>query len=166
MEDPDWNPKPSDFLIGYTPGMKLPVARDKFDRAWTPERAFRVRPTEDTHWSWVAKHRTGLRWRWSLFDLTTAIIDADQMDRARALVRRAIARGLIDMSDVPENDLDRAETAMTYAVSLVKDSKAEDRHRLAAAKLVLEFTKTKPATKSDITVNAAEALLAAIEDDE
>ena len=164
MEDPDWNTKPLDYLIGYTPGMKLPEKWETFDRAWTPERAFSVRPNEDTHWSWVARHRQRLRWRWDGFWINGAIVDVAKMDRARALVRRLIATGVFDMTDVPDNDFDRAETAMTYAVALVQDSKTEARFRLAAAKMVLEFTKSKPVTKSDITLNAAEALLAAIDE--
>ena len=164
MDDPDWNDKPLDYLIRYTPGMKLPTKWEHYDRAWTPERAFYVRPNEDTHWSWVNSHRRGMKWRWSGIRIDRAILDTKKMTYARATVRRLIATGAADMNDIPETDHARAETAMTYAVALVQDPQAEAKSRLMAAKMVLDFCRAKPASNTNLTINAAEALLAAIDE--
>lgn len=64
-----------------------------------------------------------------------------------------------------------ATEALEYAVSVIKESAAPGadgkplhitRDRLAAARLVLDFTKKKPATESTVTLNKAEDFLKAL----
>jgi len=55
--------------------------------------------------------------------------------------------------------------ALKTAVEVMRiDGQA--REKLAAARLVLDFTKSKPATKSDVTISAAEDFLNAVMNDE
>lgn len=165
MEDPDWNDKPLDWLIGYTPGMTLPTPRDRFDRAWAPERAFRKRATEDVHWLWIATSRIGNREKYDRDRRDRALINEIRLEIAGERLQRLIATGAIDMSEIPETDMVRAETAMTYAVAVIADAKLDAKTRLAASRMVLDFCRAKPATNTNVTLNAAEALLAAIDDD-
>jgi len=51
--------------------------------------------------------------------------------------------------------------ALTTAVEVMR-LVGETRERLAAARLVLDFTKSKPANKSDVTISKAEDFLAAL----
>lgn len=55
----------------------------------------------------------------------------------------------------------RAEEALTQAVKVMR-APGDKKVKLAAARLVLDFTRSKPASKSDITVNKAEEWLAAV----
>lgn len=64
----------------------------------------------------------------------------------------------IDMNDT---DTKYAVEALETAVILMR-MQGDARNKLGAAKLVLEFTKAKPSTKSEVTINTAEALLEAI----
>lgn len=54
-----------------------------------------------------------------------------------------------------------AKEALETAVEIMR-MPAESRSRLAAAKLILEFTKEKPSTKSEVTVAKAEDFLESI----
>jgi hypothetical protein len=63
--------------------------------------------------------------------------------------------GAIDGSDP------RAEEALEQAVKIMR-APGDKKVQLAGARLVLEFTKSKPASKSDITVNKAEEWLAEV----
>ncbi len=56
----------------------------------------------------------------------------------------------------PENDL--AVEALEFAITVVR-TPGMVRDKLAAARMVLDFTKQKPATKSDVTVRKAEDFL-------
>lgn len=57
-----------------------------------------------------------------------------------------------------------SEEALTMTLQIMR-APGDKKVRLAAAKQVLEWTRAKPATKSDVTLNAAEAWLAAIAND-
>lgn len=52
----------------------------------------------------------------------------------------------------------RAEEALEFAIGVVR-VQAPLKDKLAAARMVLDFTKTKPAAKSDVTVHNAEQFL-------
>ena len=51
--------------------------------------------------------------------------------------------------------------ALTTAVEVMRLD-GQSRERLAAARLVLDFTKSKPASKSDVTISRAEDFLASL----
>ena len=57
-----------------------------------------------------------------------------------------------------------AQEALTTAVEVMRVP-GETRERLAAARLVLDFTKTKPVAKSEVTIGKAEEFLASLLDD-
>ena len=57
-----------------------------------------------------------------------------------------------------------AGKALTTAVEIM-DIRGDDKNRLSAARLILDFTKTKPVTKVDVEVHTAEKFLDEISDD-
>lgn len=64
-----------------------------------------------------------------------------------------------------EADNDVAAKAMKAAIEIL-ETPGEHRNRLAAAKTILDFTQTRPVTKSETTLKTAEEFLASIMDDE
>lgn len=66
-----------------------------------------------------------------------------------------------------ENDIDDeyAVEALKTAVEIMREP-AQNRDRLTAARMVLDFTKTKPAAKSEVTIGKAEAFLESLLGDE
>ena len=64
---------------------------------------------------------------------------------------------------LPEDDM--AKFALLSALTVLKEP-ASHGHKIAAARLVLDFTKQKPATKTDVSVNAAEAFLKLLAEDD
>ena len=65
--------------------------------------------------------------------------------------------------DLPEDDA--AKEALQCAVEIIR-TPGETRERLSAARLVLDFTKSKPASKSDVSISKAEDFLVALIEDE
>lgn len=67
---------------------------------------------------------------------------------------------------IKDNNLDRTEDsyaieALEKAINIMRlDCSLKD--QLAASKLILEFTKAKPSTKSEVTLNTAEDFLAQV----
>ena len=68
---------------------------------------------------------------------------------------RKFAEEFVSKKDIKN---DYAKEALTTAVEVMR-TPAADRERLAAARLVLEFTEAKPAAKSEVTLHQAEAWL-------
>lgn len=64
-----------------------------------------------------------------------------------------------------ENNIDDeyALEALRTAVEIMREP-AQNRDRLTAARMVLDFTKTKPAAKSEVTIGKAEAFLESLLD--
>lgn len=64
-----------------------------------------------------------------------------------------------------EHDIDDeyAVEALKTAVEIMREP-AQNRDRLTAARMVLDFTKTKPAAKSEVTIGKAEAFLESLLD--
>ena len=58
---------------------------------------------------------------------------------------------------------DAAEEALEGAITVLRQPSSQQT-KLAAAKLTLEFTKTKPVAKSEVSVNKAEEWLASLND--
>lgn len=57
------------------------------------------------------------------------------------------------------NDNSMAKEALVTAVSVMRDGTITVRDKLAAAKLILDFTKQRPATRADVIVRKAEDIL-------
>jgi hypothetical protein len=82
---------------------------------------------------------------------------------AKRIVKKMADKGMFD--DVDPKDRERAEAAMETAVTIMK-TEGEERLKLAAAKVVLEYTKSKPVAKVAHSVNAAEAWLLSVSEDD
>jgi hypothetical protein len=109
-----------------------------------------------------AKARQGLPYGWTLADWKCR--RAYQMNRATELVEKMKKLDLIEAPEGSETDATRAEEALVYAVSVVREDQIPVKDRLAAARTVLEWTKSKPVAKSAVTVSAAEDWLAGVAD--
>lgn len=68
-----------------------------------------------------------------------------------------------DMVDTPKDDKfgTMADEALEAAIAVVR-TPANDQVKIAAARLVLDFTRSKPAAKNEVTVNKAEDWLASV----
>jgi len=65
------------------------------------------------------------------------------------------------MSDKYNIEDEYQKEALSTAVEVMR-LVGETRERLAAARLVLDFTKSKPASKSDVSISKAEDFLASL----
>jgi len=93
--------------------------------------------------------------------------DGMRREDAEVIWAEARRKAKIDMANIKkvQPDMDeRAEEALLSTLEVMR-SPMNQTVQLAAARQVLEWTKAKPATKSEMTVNAAEAWLASIADE-
>lgn len=79
-------------------------------------------------------------------------------ERAKKDIQNMKDTGVIDLNDA------RAEEALETTLTVMR-SPMNQQTQLAAARQVLEWTKAKPAAKTEMTVNAAEAWLSQIADE-
>jgi hypothetical protein len=82
-------------------------------------------------------------WRQARFEATLAM-------------KKLEAAGVLDDAD------EQSREALRYAIEKIKDKTTAPAHGLMAARLVLDFTKAKPAQKSEVTINKAEEWLEAV----
>lgn len=75
---------------------------------------------------------------------------------AKEIIQKMADEGIITKEEALGNE------ALEFAISVVRAKVDPTRERLNAAKLVLEFTKSKPASKVEATVTKAEDFLAAL----
>ncbi len=76
------------------------------------------------------------------------------------------AKQLVDiMTDKYDIEDEYAKEALTTAVEVMRVP-GETRERLAAARLVLDYTKSKPISKSEVSIGKAEEFLAGLLDDD
>lgn len=88
----------------------------------------------------------------------------EKADKLREEAERAARDTMTELKKVgalDEGSDPRAEEALEAALVVMR-SPGDKREKLAAARLILDFTRAKPASKSVVTVNAAEQWLAAI----
>jgi hypothetical protein len=87
------------------------------------------------------------------------VINQKAAVKAKEIVAKMKTKGIVD------EDIDpRAEQALTAAVQVL-ETPTNQQTKLAAARLLLDFLKSKPTSKQEVTVNAAEQWLAAIAED-
>ena len=85
---------------------------------------------------------------------------AEQSDRQWMLARKQARK---DMENIKQKiDLSAAAEEALEATLVTMRSPMNQQVKLTAAKLVLDFTMAKPVSKSEVSVNAAEAWLASI----
>lgn len=87
-------------------------------------------------------------------------INAEAKMFAQETMKKMADKGIVTTEDDP-----RAVEALSAAVETMRKP-ANQQTKLAAAKLILEYTKAKPAAKSEVTLNKAEEWLAAITSEE
>jgi hypothetical protein len=87
--------------------------------------------------------------------------DEIEKKRARASTQaKRIVKLMVEKYDINDQ---RAEEALEYAVGVIRAKADGTRDKLQAARLVLDFCKTKPASKSEVTIKSAEDLLNELE---
>jgi hypothetical protein len=84
--------------------------------------------------------------------------------RAKQIAEETILK-MADQGILTNEDDPRAVKALQAAVE-VMNTPANQQTKLAAARLILDYTKSKPASKSEVTVNKAEEWLAAVNREE
>lgn len=92
-------------------------------------------------------------------------LDGLRRDEAQALWNAGIRQAAIDMENIKKNftfEDASSEEALQGALEVLR-TPASQQIKLAAARLVLDFTKIKPVIKSETTVNAAEKWLDSLE---
>lgn len=82
-------------------------------------------------------------WRQAKFEATLTM---KKLDKA----------GVLDEAD------EQARESLHYAITAMRDPTTPKQHGLQAARLVLDFTKAKPASKSEVTISKAEEWLEAV----
>lgn len=80
-------------------------------------------------------------------------------DEAKRMVRIMEKKGF----EIPENEF--AREAIEAAVETMRMEAISPKDKLTAARLVLDFTKAKPAAQTELTVKRAEDFLAEIAKD-
>ena len=78
---------------------------------------------------------------------------------ATMTMKKLDAAGVLDDAD------EQAREALHTGLTIMRNVAMNARERLAAAKMVLEYTKAKPAQKTELTLNKAEEWLAAVTQD-
>jgi hypothetical protein len=78
---------------------------------------------------------------------------------------KIIMEKIVDENDLTTKDGQYAVEALETAVTIMR-LQGDARNKLGAAKLILEYTKSKPSAKTELTVNTAEDLLNQILADE
>lgn len=71
----------------------------------------------------------------------------------------------LEKAGVLEDADEQSKAALHEAIRIMRDMTTVNREKLQAARLVLDFTKAKPASKSEITVSKAEDWLEAVVQD-
>jgi hypothetical protein len=88
----------------------------------------------------------------------------EQIEPIRDKAKKEAKQVVKIMAEKYEIEDDYAKEALTTAVEVMRVP-GETRERLAAARLVLDFTKTKPVAKSEVTIGKAEEFLASLLDE-
>ena len=88
----------------------------------------------------------------------------EQIEPIRDKAKKEAKQVVKIMAEKYEIEDDYAKEALTTAVEVMRVP-GETRERLAAARLVLDFTKTRPVAKSEVTIGKAEEFLASLLDE-
>lgn len=86
--------------------------------------------------------------------------------KAEFILSKLKEKGIVDYSNLPTDDAERAELAMKELLTIGM-SESNVQHKVAALSQVLKYCKTAPARSSKVTIESAEAwLAAAVADDD
>lgn len=100
-------------------------------------------------------HRRGIPDGWAGKKKKAIRARAKAQKEAKRIIEIMVEKNLVD-PDALGNE------ALQFAIEVVRDKTSHRRDSLTAARLVLDFSKAKPASKSELTVNKAEDFLAAV----
>ena len=89
----------------------------------------------------------------------------EEIEPIRAAAKKRAEKAVKIMSEQYDIEDDYAKNALQTAVEIMAVP-GETRERLAAARLVLDFTKSKPASKQEVTIGKAEEFLASLLDED
>jgi len=89
----------------------------------------------------------------------------EQIEPLRAKAKKEAKKVVTIMAEKYGIEDEYAKEALTTAVEVMRVP-GETRERLAAARLVLDFTKTKPVAKSEVTIGKAEEFLSSLLEDD
>lgn len=76
-------------------------------------------------------------------------------DEAKVIMKHLKENGMVDTPTPGDKYAEFAEEALEAAITIVR-TPMNEQQRLAAARLVLDFTKSKPVAKNEVTVKTAE----------
>jgi len=140
-------------------GRWAPLRGKALKRRWQdPE--YRAKHTERLR-QYAAVSRGRATGHWDGMTLAEAMaINAAARERAELIVTKMKEKGVVDENIHPD-----AEKALKCAIEII-DGGANTQTKLSAARLVLDFRMSKPTSKTEVTLNAAEKWLAEIENDE
>jgi hypothetical protein len=79
------------------------------------------------------------------------IVDAKALEEAQKIVALMVEKNMVDKDDA-------GNAALSYAIGVVRGENHSASTRLQAAKLVMDFTLAKPATKVDANLRAEDFL--------
>ena len=160
----DWVERPIDLLLACEGLEFQKKPRDVMDKPWHPEDSFCKRVTEDVHWRWIRVNRAAKAFHREARRVERSENIEYLTELGRETVKKLIEKGAVCMDDINDQDRQRAEDALAYAVGVMKDPDAKHRDGISAASLILGYCKAKPASASNVTVSRAEDFLSAIED--
>ncbi len=81
------------------------------------------------------------------------------IEASRAKAQSEAKEFVAVMADKLNLEDDHAKAALEFAVAVVKDETVNVKDRLAAARLTLDFSKSKPASKHEVELKKAEDIL-------
>lgn len=146
------------------PRSRSEAHRQNLLRKWQ-DPAFRKRMEE-----MQAKRRADPEKKWSrrgIFDghnrASSELIWADARAKAKEIVEKMIENDQVNMPEC-KTDAERAELALKETVAVLM-TPANHQAKLGAARILLDFCKEKPASRSKVTVQAAEEWLNSVTSD-
>ena len=83
---------------------------------------------------------------------------------AKVIMKHMKENGMVDTPAPGDKYAEFAEEALEAAITIVR-TPMNEQQRLAAARLILDFTKSKPVAKNEVTVKTAEDWLANVLED-
>lgn len=87
-----------------------------------------------------------------------------RLEKAKETAEKAIR--IMEDKNIWKADNDVAEKAMKSAIEVMESQHGTTDSKLKAAKVILEFTQTKPVVKNETTLKSAEEFLASLTDTE
>lgn len=171
-------------LVEYTEGaLRIPEPEPPPKKAWTrkrdkhierirkpgvkPTAALEVAASIPGFYQWLSKNATAICSLKGSNGRKIGQASGYSRERAESAWKSARIKARRDMENIEKKiDLNEASREALEATLATMRSPMSQQVKLAAAKLVLDFTMAKPVSKSEVSINAAEQWLAEIAKDE